>query len=238
MHIGILQTDRVMDGFREAHGDYPEMFERFFKSVDSTVAITNYWVQDIAQIPSDTACDAYVITGSRHSVYEPLPWIPSLVDFLHEVLSAKKKVIGVCFGHQLMAHYFGGRVAAAPQGWAVGVHESRLLRCPAWMGKVESDRIALISSHKDQVVELPDGAELYATNDFCPITGFTVDDQVLTIQGHPEFAKAYSKVLMDMRRDILGPDVHARGLLSLVEQTDELLLAEWMLRFVQGVSDG
>jgi GMP synthase-like glutamine amidotransferase len=233
-HIGILQTDRVVDGFRDAHGDYPEMFERLLEAADSTVTTTTYWVQDVAQLPSAVLCDAYLITGSRHSVYEDLPWIAPLVEFLRQVLCAQKKIIGVCFGHQLMAHYFGGRVTAAEHGWAVGVHESRLVQHLPWMGTPQAEQVALLSSHKDQVVVLPDDAVLYATNDFCPIAGFTIGDAVVTIQGHPEFSKPYAKALMDKRRDLLGPDVYAQGVASLTQPTHESLLAQWILRFVQG----
>jgi GMP synthase-like glutamine amidotransferase len=238
IRVGILQTDRVMDQFQDAHGDYPEMFGRLFERVDPEVQTVNFWVQDERQLPAEPDCDAYVITGSRHSVYDDLPWIQSLVGFLERVLEANRKVVGVCFGHQLMAHHFGGRVAPASGGWAVGVHESNVVDAPPWMSDEDPRRFALISSHKDQVIELPSGARVYASNDFCPVAGFTVGHQVFTIQGHPEFEKRYSRDLMDMRRDTLGEPVYREGVASLEEQTDEQLLAEWMVRFMRGEAIG
>ena len=84
------------------------MFEDLMASVDRSIEFTRFYVQN--KIPQSVDCDGYLITGSRHGVYDELPWIESLVNFIKEVLASRRKIIGVCFGHQLMAHYFGGRV--------------------------------------------------------------------------------------------------------------------------------
>jgi len=229
LHLGILQTDHVRPEFLGDYGDYDDIFHRLFRSVDPDITFTDYDVQNGP--PPDIVCDAYVITGSRHSVYEELPWLPPLVNYLEAVLAAGKKIIGVCFGHQLMAHHFGGRVASAPQGWGVGVHEARVLREAPWMVE-PMPGVALLCSHKDQVVALPDGAELYLASEFCPLAGFTQGDQVITVQGHPEFIKPYARALMNMRQDMLGAEVYSRGIHSLEHRTDETNLARWLLSFV------
>ena len=131
LHLGILQTDHVRPEFQAAHGDYTDMFHRLFQAVDADVRFTDYDVQ--VAVPDTIECDAYVITGSKDSVYHDLPWLPPLVEFLEQVLAARKKIIGVCFGHQLMAHFFGGHVAPADQGWGVGVHTTRVLQQHEWM---------------------------------------------------------------------------------------------------------
>lgn len=230
MHICILQTDHVLDQFQPEFGDYPSMFERLLSSVCHDLRFTSVDVQD--GVPAVIDCDAYLITGSRHSVYEDLPWIHDLVEFLREVISANKKILAICFGHQLMAHYFGGEVRAADAGWAVGVHTSDILEQPGWMSENPGE-FSLISSHKDQVQSLPEGAEVYASNDFCPIAGFTLGKQIWTIQGHPEFAPQYSQALMAFRREILGEDVYQDGVASLELKTDAKLLAQWMIDFVR-----
>jgi GMP synthase-like glutamine amidotransferase len=229
LHLGILQTDSVLQEFQPNHGDYPQMFTNLFEGLGADLRFTTYNVQQ--SCPPDIVCDAYLITGSRHSVYEELPWIQALVRYLREVLELRKKVIGVCFGHQLMAHYFGGRVASAEAGWAVGVHRSRVLEEQVWMADGARD-VALLSSHKDQVIELPTDAQAYLSNDFCPFAGFTVADQVITVQGHPEFHKSYAKVLMDMRQEILGQETYQCGIKSLDQPTDEQVMARWLLDFV------
>ena len=231
MHIGILQTDHVLEQFQGLFGDYPKMFVDLLSDVRDDLQFTIYDVQK--QTPEAMECDAYLITGSRHSVYDDLPWIQDLVEFLREALLSDKKILGICFGHQLMAHYFGGSAGPAAGGWAVGIHTSQLTKQPEWMPESESvQQVSLVSSHKDQVQALPDGAQLYATNDFCPISGFTIGDQVWTIQGHPEFAPDYSLALMDYRRELIGEETYQKGKASLDKRTDSKIMAEWMLAFL------
>jgi len=230
LHLGILQTDNVLEQFQPDHGDYPAMFERVFRAVEPDAQFSHYPVQQ--GVPAQIDCDAYLITGSRHSVYDDLPWIPPLVDFLGEVLAAQRKIVGVCFGHQLMAHHFGGRVAPAARGWTVGVHRSHVVQPQAWMAGGQRD-VVLLSSHKDQVVSLPPEAQLYLSNESCPISGFTMGDQVITVQGHPEFTKDYARELLAMRRELLGEDTYARALDSMTEQTTEQSVAQWFVEFVR-----
>ena len=125
MKIGILITDAVREELISEHGDYPDMFEDLVAGVDRNIEFARFYVQ--SKIPESVECDGYLITGSRHSVYDELPWIESLVNFVKEVLASRRKIIGVCFGHQLMAHYFGGQVERSVKGWAVGVHKSNIV---------------------------------------------------------------------------------------------------------------
>jgi len=231
LHLGILQTDHVLTEFQETHGDYTDMFHGLFKSVSDEVVFTDYDVQ--LAVPDSLDCDAYVITGSRHSVYEDLPWIPDLVEFVRKILADQRQVIGICFGHQLIAHYFGGRTEASERGWGVGVHASEVLGQYPWM-QSPRDQISLLCSHKDQVTALPTGAKLFLRSEFCPMAGYVIADQVVTVQGHPEFNKAYSGALLNKRRDILGESVFQQGVESLTQATDDELFARWLLKFAQG----
>ena len=230
MRLGILQTDAVLARFQRDHGDYPRMFMELFDAVGEDMAL-EYRVIDAqaGAYPSPNHCDGYVITGSRHGVYDALPWIAELAAFVRRVLDAGKPVVGICFGHQLMAHFFGGRAAKASR-WAVGVHASELLVNEPWLSP-HADEFSLLSSHQDQVTDLPPGARLIATNEFCPLAGFTCGDQVLTFQGHPEFRKAYSRDLMNMRRDGIGEDVWRAGIASLDREIHRGLVGRWILNF-------
>ncbi len=236
LRIGILQTDNVVEEFREEFGDYPGMFVRLLESANRQRAqpheltIDSYVSQD-HEFPDVQAYDAYLITGSRHSVYEDLPWIKALVEFVTAALSARRKLIGICFGHQLLAHYFGGETTAAASGWTVGVQRTRLLCDEPWM-EPGADEVGLLSSHKDQVVKLPQNACVIASSAQCPNAGFTIGDQVLTLQGHPEFSKGYSAALMEKREELLGAETFDRGMASLAEDTHEQIVASWILNFL------
>lgn len=230
MRIAILQTDHVLDQFQAEFGDYPAMFEAVLGAGQNQIEFVSYDVQ--VATPKTIDCDAYLITGSRHSVYDDLPWIGELVEFLRQVLAQHKKILGVCFGHQLMAHFFGGEVGPAEGGWAVGVHASQVIREEAWMSGTKRT-LRLISSHKDQVHRIPENAEIYATNAFCPVAGFTIQDKVWTIQGHPEFLPDYSEALMGFRRETIGESVYQSGVKSLAEPIDAMTVGEWMRNFVE-----
>lgn len=233
MRIGILQADSVLERFQPRHGDYPQMFKDLFIQAAEGAAMEFDAIDALGggPYPVPSGCDAYVITGSRHSVYEDLPWLRDLVEFVRQALGAGRPVVGICFGHQLMAHFFGGEVQRAA-GWAVGVHGSRLLCSEPWMAP-PAEAINLLSSHQDQVTQLPNDAKLIASNDFCPLAGFTLGRQVLTFQGRPEFRKAYSRDLMNLRRRQIGEAAYRTGMASLAEDTHQTLVGRWILNFCQ-----
>jgi GMP synthase-like glutamine amidotransferase len=234
--VAVLRTDEVLPQFVGAHGDYPDMFKALLERAARArkppvdVRLTFYDARE-GNFPEPEAHPAYVITGSRLSVYDDAPWIGALVDFLEEVLRVGGKVIGICFGHQLMAHFFGGLTEPAERGWAVGVQESRTVSTESWMDG-DDGQVNLISSHKDQVTRLPDGAKLILTSDFCPVGGFVMGDRVLTIQGHPEFQKDYSRDLMVMRREMLGEETFELGVSSLDKDIDNDRVGHWILNFI------
>lgn len=233
LHLGILQTDSVLEDLQPRFGDYPSMFEDLFRAEDPTMTFTTYDVQ--MALPDNLNCDAYLITGCKLSVYDDLPWIRELADFVRQAIEAKRKILGICFGHQLIAHFFGGEVGPASVGWAVGVQTSELILKPSWMSETAAppSQLNLVSSHKDQVLRLPDEAEVFATSDFCNVSGFMLGNEVLTIQGHPELTTEYSKALMGVRRQSLGEEVYLAGIETLQKNTDQRLFTRWMLAFIK-----
>ncbi len=231
MRIGILQTDAVLEEFQPQFGDYPGMFvELLSGDRDRLPRFVTFRAQD-GELPEAAECDAYLITGSRHSVYDEQAWIGELAQFVGSAMAAGRKIVGICFGHQLIAHFFGGRTEPASVGWGVGVHGAEIVSRERWMDPHQGT-VRMLSSHKDQVVALPEGARPIATSDFCPNAAFAIGDTVMTWQGHPEFSKDYAEALMRRREGLLGPETFAAGLASLENDIDRELLARWILNFI------
>jgi GMP synthase-like glutamine amidotransferase len=122
MKIGILKTDAVRPEWVPTFGEYPDMFERVLKLVDPDLEF-EVWDIEEGEFPTTLdGIDGFIITGSKSSVYDDKPWIRSLEALVRELYEARKKVIGICFGHQLIAQALGGLVDKSPKGWGVGPH--------------------------------------------------------------------------------------------------------------------
>ena len=238
MRIGILQADAVMEQFQPAHGNYPGMIAgilgRAATELNLDVECRNYNVEHGIYPNATDECDAYVITGSKKSVYDDDPWIAALKEYTCELHQEEKKLVGLCFGHQLVAEALGGKTLGADVGWCVGIHESEVIQPQWFMSDDELDRFQLIVSHKDQVVQLPEGAQLLASAEQCPNSMYCVGDHILTMQGHPEFTREYSRDLMEMRREILGVETYNEGVASLAKTLEKDIVARWIIRFIKG----
>lgn len=230
MNIGIIQCAKIRAALASQHGQYPAMFSTLLKQADPTLTYTIYDAEK-AELPDKIdACDAYLITGSHHGVYDDLSWITPLENFVRKLHTTQKKMVGICFGHQLIAQALGGKVIKSPKGWGVGMSTNKITLHKPWM-KPNCEEFNLIVSHQDQVVELPKGVEILASSDFCPYYMLQIDN-ILTIQGHPEFTKPYAKmVLEEDRKEILDPIRYEKGLQSLELKRDDALIAHWIVNF-------
>jgi len=207
------------------------MFLSLLRNIDPHLAFRVYDVQHNIYPADIHECDAYITTGSKASVYDTDPWISVLQKFIITLDQQQKKLVAVCFGHQLVAQAFGGKTEKSGKGWGVGVHTCQVHKHQHWM-KPPLSHYKLIVSHQDQVTQLPDNAELLAGSAFCPIAMFQRGDNILAIQGHPEFSKDYSEAFIRHRRQWLGEAVFAQGLRSLQFPTDETGIARWILTFM------
>jgi GMP synthase-like glutamine amidotransferase len=223
--LGLLVCDHVRPEFLHVSGDYPDMFRRLFTN-HPDVDIVVYDVIG-GEMPSDPAeCDAWITTGSRYSVNDDEPWIRQLEQFVREVAKEKVAFVGVCFGHQLIAKALGGTVVKSDQGWGVGAKEVRV-REDLGLGR----SYTVITSHQDQIDELPPGAEILGWNEHCPISMLGVGENMIGIQGHPEFDPAYSEALMESRRGDLIPEATVEdGMSSLDRDIDGDRLVDWILQ--------
>lgn len=232
MVIGLLQCDDVAPELRERHGNYPEMFEALFHRVGPSLTFRVWRCLD-GEIPDDVeAVDAWLTTGSKFGVNDDLPWIADLEAFVRALWAAGKPLVGICFGHQLMARALGGEVAKSGRGWGVGMSFNRVTERADWMTPWQPG-LDLLVSHQDQVKRLPEGARVLGGSDFCPVYLMQVGEHFLGVQGHPEFTRAYSRDLMALRADQVGHHRVREGEASLSAPVDDTLMVRWILAFMR-----
>ncbi|TXH70196.1 MAG: type 1 glutamine amidotransferase [Thiothrix sp.] len=237
MLIGILETGRPPEELKSAYGSYADMFKRLLGTADSSFEFKVYPVLD-NQLPTHPQeCAAWLVTGSRHGVYENLPWMLQLQDFIRAVWQAQVPMIGICFGHQIIATALGGRVEKSSKGWGVGLQAYKVQKPQAWLG--EQSTVIFNAMHQDQVVELPANAEVFASSEFCEYAGLVYGGRILTFQGHPEFSTEYEEQLLNLRRGSVIPNPVADAALSGLKNGDlkpEAESGQWMANFLKQVS--
>lgn len=220
MLIGILQTGHAPDALRPVHGDYPDLFARLLagRGLDFRT-----WAVVDGELPSGPHdAEGWLITGSRHGAYEDHPWIPPLERLIREIVAARVPLVGICFGHQIIAQALGGRVAKHPGGWSVGRTEYD------WNGET----VALNAWHQDQVVERPEGATVVATSPFCENAALLYGDRAFTVQAHPEFTSPFVAEMIEKRGRGLVPDPLLDAAKAQVEApVQDGLLADRIARF-------
>lgn len=232
MKIGILKTDTVRPEWVPTFGEYPDMFVDLLRAEDPTLEFVVFDVEQNQFPASIDVADCFLMTGSKSSVYDDKAWIRRLEDLVREIHAAKKKFVGICFGHQLVARALGGRAEKAPQGWGVGVHAATFEALPEWHDG-EAPEFRVLVSHQDQVLEPAPGAVTLAGSDFCPNAVCQLGEHILTFQGHPEFVKGYSREIMELRRELIGEDNYVNGLASLNDELDSQRMARWILTFLR-----
>lgn len=232
MRIGILKTDDVRPTLVTEFGEYHDMFISLLREVDPALEFTIYDIQRDQFPDSFDAADAYLITGSKAGVYEDYDWIRALSAYVRELREAEGKLVGICFGHQLVAQALGGHVEKSERGWGVGRH-SYILGPDAYDYGESGSQFSVLASHQDQVLVPAEGARVLASSDFCPIAMTQVDNFALTFQGHPEFCPGYARNLMQIRQACIGDDRFTEGMRSLELPLDRLKVAGWMLDFMR-----
>jgi GMP synthase (glutamine-hydrolysing) len=149
---------------------------------------------------------------------------------VRELYESETKLVGICFGHQMIADALDGKCEKAPNGWGVGIKTVRIVSTKPWM-KPKVDSYNLIVSHLDQVTHLPTGSEVLGTNEHCPNAMFTVGDHFLGIQGHPEFTVPYIDALVLSRLERIGQPAVDEARESLTKEVHADILTTWIENF-------
>lgn len=229
MRVGILQTGGPPPPLQERFGSYGTMVQDLLGPQHEFVTFD---VQTGELPASPVSCDAYVITGSASGVYDGDGWIGALQSFVRAA-SGSTPIVGICFGHQLMAEAFGGEVIKSPRGWGIGLHRYQVHERAKWMDDARS--IAVPASHQDQVVKLPADARVLGGSDFTPY-GIVEYPQrrAMSLQSHPEFSPEYAAALIELRRNSkYTPEQADRALQTLREPNDRTRVGGWIAQFLR-----
>lgn len=226
MKIGILETGEVHPDLKARHGDYPAMFAARLGAADPGFEFAVVRVVSGEMPASPDQADAWLVTGSRHGVYDGLPWIAPLAAFLRDCVARGVPVVGVCFGHQLLADALGGRAVKSDRGWAIGVQDYEIVARPAWMADLP-ERFAVGAFHQDQVVSLPATATVLARSAQCDYAALAYGDpdhpDAISIQPHPEYDAEFLDDLIVLRSGTVFPTeiaAPARASLTRAVQSD------------------
>jgi GMP synthase-like glutamine amidotransferase len=224
MKLAILEAGTPPGPLTERFGRYPAMFERL---LGNGIDYDSFDVPagELPGVPGDH--DAYLVTGSACGVYDTLPWISELAAFLRAAGTAK--LVGICFGHQIMAEAFGGRVEKGGQ---------RLGRRPPQLSDRQAravdgpgpDRLGPrfapgpgrpAAAHTDVI----------ASSIFTPYAGLAWHNKrAISFQFHPEFEPDYAKALIEYRRERL-PDPDG-AIASLDRPNDNERVGMWIRNFL------
>ncbi len=187
MRIGILKCGQSPEVLRGDLGDYDTMFERLLAG--RGFEFDSYHVEAMEFPDTPQSADGWLLTGSRHGAYEDHAFIPPLEDFIRAAYAQAVPMVGICFGHQIIAQALGGKVVKHPAGWAVGAQDYDF----------DGEKITLNAWHQDQVTQLPPDAEVAATNAFCENAALVYGDRAYTVQAHPEFDDGFVDGLIEHR---------------------------------------
>ncbi|MEN9434438.1 MAG: hypothetical protein RLZZ422_2027 [Pseudomonadota bacterium] len=235
MLIGILETGIAPNELSPTHGTYSTMFQQLLGGVTSDWTFKVYKVLDLDLPQSPQECEGWLITGSRHGVYDNLPWIEPLKAFIREIHAAKQPLIGICFGHQIIAEALGGKVVKSPKGWGLGLHEYEVKSAIPHLPETEAvGQLKIHAMHQDQVVQLPPDAKVLASSEFCEYAGLVYGDHIFTLQGHPEFSQEFEEALIRLRTGAVFPKEKAsEAIETMTVDPDTKVLAQWMASFFQ-----
>lgn len=236
MKLTIIEVGKVPEPLKGQFDPYTAMFREMFASTGHAFEYEAVRVLDGDSLPDPSMLDGIAITGSSAGVYEDHAWFAPLRAFIRSAYAARTPMVGICFGHQIMADALGGDVRKSEKGWGLGRHTYRVTRRPSFMSSAP-DTLSIVCSHQDQVIVPPAEAQVILASDFTPNAGLYYDNgAALSFQPHPEFDDSYGTALVDLRRDRAEAGVIERAQASFAAPSDSMRLRDYIAQFMLGAA--
>jgi GMP synthase-like glutamine amidotransferase len=234
MKLTIIQTGGIPAPLADRFAPYPKMFETMFDATGQGFTYETVSVFEGATLPDPASLEAILITGSAAGVYDDYFWLDPLRAFIRDAYSKKTSMLGICFGHQIMADALGGDVRKSEKGWGLGRHTYAVTQRPAFMANAPMS-LSVACSHQDQVIVPPPEAEVILASEFTPNAGLVYKNgAALSFQPHPEFADDYAMALVELRRGKAPEEVVETALKSVAKPSDSAEVALYLGRFFKG----
>lgn len=192
--------------------------------LDSYFVSKNHFPQDLDDY------DAILVTGSPCSVHDEHDWIERLSGLIRRAADNRKRVVGSCFGHQLVARSFGGEVGHNENGWLIGNFDVHITESHDWM-RPRARVTGMFHFNQERVTRLPDAARPFAHTDAYRDYGYTIGDNVMCFQGHPEQSRLSMTNFLDAT-DGLTAEQRAQASRHIEKgEPDAHVWGEWIMRF-------
>ncbi|RYP91936.1 hypothetical protein DL770_001910 [Monosporascus sp. CRB-9-2] len=245
IRLAILEADTPAPGIQANYGSYGSvftyLFERACSGLDPPQLLSSQLelsfhniVDNLNAYPDPETIDAVLITGSKASAFENDEWIVRLTQYTRRVLEeGRVRVIGVCFGHQIIGRALGAKVARCERGWELSVTEVELNEEGKEFFGLEKLRIHQM--HRDAVLTHPPGVKILARTNICDTQVFYSPKRLISVQGHPEFTEDMVREILEKRRyggiitDILFKD----GMRRVGDEHDGVAVAKLFLKFLR-----
>lgn len=244
LRVAILECDNPHEKVRAKYGNYGDIFEKLLNDGADKIpykdgaqrprlSITKYNVVNEELYPELEDVDAVLLTGSKYNSFDNDPWILKLVDFTKRVLQQDRvRLIGVCFGHQIIGRAMDAKVARSDRGWEIAVVPVTLT--PKGREVFQMDHMTIQQMHRDVVYDCPPSAERLGFSDRCDVQGMYIKNRLITVQGHPEFNAEIESILIENRHDmgIFDDALYKDGMSRVDQHHDGNAIGATFVRFL------
>ncbi len=227
--IAVLKCDQNLPIITPGQDTLEKLYIDFFAQTNVELTFYESLKGELPQDP--TTYDGVLITGSKHSVLDNTAWMQNIEKFIRS--NNYKKLIGICFGHQLISKSLGGTIKT--KQWHIGVDKVDFLdniSIKYIEDKINSFNIRF--SHQDYVIKLPQSAQRIGSNNLCPNCFYHIDNKILSMQFHPEFTLVLQqKILKERYKSLINPTVYEQATNDITLDTDHKLVLKWILQFIK-----